>query len=427
MKYPVSIIFFLFISGFICSQNLQLYEQIISELSSEEYAGRGVSRNGDRKAAEYLSEVYSELGLSYFEDEYYQYFTMSVNHFPGNMQLSIDGVEMRPGIDFVVTEYSRGIKGDYNLFWFDPDNHNLSFLLDTMSTALLQNTLIVMDYDFSVYNRHIVSPVYNSEIIGLVLLQEAPVRWYLPRSNFVINQTIIWVDKDVFPCNSSRISLDIQNVFVENYQTQNVIGFIEGNKYPEDFIVFTAHYDHLGTHGKDVFYPGANDNASGTAMLVILAEYFIENPPDVSIAFMAFGGEETGLLGSKYYVENPIFPLENIKALINMDMVADNPDDIYFELSKTADDVFEIFSNLINTKEYFKDLNIAELRAMSDHYFFAIAEVPTVFIALDGEVFGTLHTLNDIVENISFEKIPVLFNLLRDFVSKYSASKLGNY
>ncbi len=411
--------------GMIHSQNLQLYKQIIRDLSSAEFSGRGVTDNGDRKAAEYLSDEFSGYGLSAFGDDYYQYFNMSVNHFPGSMSMSIDGVEMRPSIDFVVTEYSRGIKGEFNLFWFNPDNHSMSVLLDTMNPVTMQNTFIVMDYNYSAYNRHIVSPVYSSDIAGMVLLQDAPIRWYVPRSHFVIDQTIIWIDKEVFPKNTKNIKLDIQNVFVENYTTQNVIGFIEGLSFPQKYIVFTAHYDHLGTHGRDVFYPGANDNASGVAMLIILAEYFIENPPPVSIVFMAFGGEETGLLGSKHYVENPLFPLEEIETLVNLDMIADNPDDIYFELSRTSDDAFEVFKNLIKTKEYFRDIDLAELRAMSDHYFFAIAGVPTVFIALDGEVFNTLHTLNDIVENISLDKIPDLFNLLRDFVYEYSDSKIS--
>lgn len=114
--------------------------------------------------------------------------------------------------------------------------------------------------------------------------------------------------------------------------TCNVIGFIEGNdpKLKNEYIVLGAHYDHLGLGGpssksdkRGVVYHGADDNASGTTALLEIAEKLISKQDQLkrSVLFIAFGAEEQGLLGSKYFVENPLIPLSQIKLMINMDMV----------------------------------------------------------------------------------------------------------
>lgn len=114
--------------------------------------------------------------------------------------------------------------------------------------------------------------------------------------------------------------------------TQNVIGVIEGSDpvLKNEFIVLGAHYDHLGKGGPSSKKPdtigvhlGADDNASGTAALLEIAERLAANKKDLkrSVLFIAFGAEEQGLLGSKYFVEHPLVPLSSIKLMMNMDMV----------------------------------------------------------------------------------------------------------
>lgn len=115
-------------------------------------------------------------------------------------------------------------------------------------------------------------------------------------------------------------------------KTQNVIGFIEGNdpQLKNEFIVIGAHYDHLGMGGASSKKPdttaihyGADDNASGTSALLEIAEKLAANRGSLkrSILIIAFGAEEQGLLGSKYFTEHPLVPLSQIKLMINMDMV----------------------------------------------------------------------------------------------------------
>lgn len=114
--------------------------------------------------------------------------------------------------------------------------------------------------------------------------------------------------------------------------TWNVVGFIEGNDptLKNEYIVLGAHYDHLGLGGpssksdkKNTIHYGADDNASGTAALLEIAEKIASNRTQLkrSVLFIAFGAEEQGLLGSRHFVENPLAPLSQIKLMINMDMV----------------------------------------------------------------------------------------------------------
>lgn len=127
----------------------------------------------------------------------------------------------------------------------------------------------------------------------------------------------------------SDLSLSTE-VVRQDVAASNVIGILDGSDpvLQKEAIVIGAHYDHLGRGGEgslapregDIHY-GADDNASGTAGLLELARLFASQRPRRSIVFIAFGGEEEGLLGSDYYVNHPIVPLANTVAMINMDMI----------------------------------------------------------------------------------------------------------
>ena len=108
-------------------------------------------------------------------------------------------------------------------------------------------------------------------------------------------------------------------------RSQNVIGKIKGRKRPNEYIIYTSHWDHLGVGAPDAtgdsIYNGAHDNATGIAGLIELAKTFksMKKKPERSILFLAVTAEEQGLLGSKYYAENPVYPLKQTVAVINMD------------------------------------------------------------------------------------------------------------
>lgn len=106
--------------------------------------------------------------------------------------------------------------------------------------------------------------------------------------------------------------------------TKNVIGYIEGSETPDEYIVYTAHWDHLGIGAPvegDSIYNGALDNASGTATIMAIAKTFTKVKPKRSVVFAMVTAEEQGLFGSQYYAEHPLFPLNKTVANINMDGV----------------------------------------------------------------------------------------------------------
>jgi hypothetical protein len=103
----------------------------------------------------------------------------------------------------------------------------------------------------------------------------------------------------------------------------NVVGMIRGTRHPDRYVVLSAHYDHLGVRG-GVIYNGADDNASGTAAVLMIAQWFKTHPPENSVIVALFDGEEEGLLGSKAFLATAPVPIDRIMADVNLDMVSRN-------------------------------------------------------------------------------------------------------
>jgi len=180
--------------------------------------------------------------------------------------------------------------------------------------------------------------------------------------------------------------------------SENVVAFIEGSEKPEEIIVISAHFDHVGKTGEEI-YNGADDDGSGTVAIMKIAEAFQNaakngNGPKRSILFLHVTGEEKGLLGSAYYVKYPIFPLKNTVANLNIDMIGrvddahtNNPDFVYLIGSdKLSTELHEI-SEAINTKftkltldyTYNDDNDPNRFYYRSDHYNFAKNNIPIIF------------------------------------------------
>ncbi len=209
---------------------------------------------------------------------------------------------------------------------------------------------------------------------------------------------------------------------------ENVLGYIEGGDLKNELIVITAHYDHLGKHDSLVFN-GADDDGSGTVAALEIAEAFIlakkaGKGPRRSVLIMPVSGEEKGLLGSKYYTDNPIYPLENTVANLNIDMIGrlddwhDTANYVYLigadRLSQELHDISErvnkeyIGLNLdykFNEKD---DPNRYYYR--SDHYNFAKNNIPVIFY-FNG-VHEDYHKVSDTVEKIDFQKIETITRLV---------------
>lgn len=245
-------------------------------------------------------------------------------------------------------------------------------------------------------------------------------------------------DKKTYSAISDKVfHLKLKRV-PQKQTAENVLGFIKGSEKPEEVIVISAHLDHLGKHGDKIYY-GADDDGSGTVAVLELAQAFKEAAkkgftPKRSLLFINFSGEEKGLLGSQYYSEHPVFPLENTVADLNIDMIgrldkdhANNPNYTYVIGSdKLSTDLHKI--NEAANKNYVNiDLDYTYNRPndpnrfyyRSDHYNFAKNNVPVIFYFTG--VHEDYHQPTDTVDKIDFNKMEKITRLVF-----YTAWELAN-
>lgn len=180
--------------------------------------------------------------------------------------------------------------------------------------------------------------------------------------------------------------------------SQNIIAFIKGSEYPEEYVFISAHSDHEGVIDGEI-YNGADDNGSGTAAVLEMAEAFSlavkdGHRPKRSIVFLHVTAEEVGLHGSRYYTENPVFPLQNTVATLNIDMIgrvddrhSENENYIYLigsdkmstELDFIAKEANNIFTKLNLDYTYNADNDPNRYYYRSDHYNFTLKNIPVIF------------------------------------------------
>lgn len=224
-----------------------------------------------------------------------------------------------------------------------------------------------------------------------------------------------------------------QEKSVRSLVGENVLGYIEGTdpKLKDELVVVTAHYDHLGKRGDDIYF-GADDNGSGTTTVLEVAQAFAEAKkkgwgPRRSVLIMLVSGEEKGLLGSQYYAEYPVFPLENTIANVNVDMVGRV--DPKHEDKGVSDYIYVIGSNRLSTElhQINEDANARYTQLeldytynaeddpnryyyRSDHYNFAERGIPAIFY-FNG-THEDYHRTSDTVDKINFEKMEKIGRLV---------------
>ena len=209
---------------------------------------------------------------------------------------------------------------------------------------------------------------------------------------------------------------------------ENVLGYIEGTDLKDELIIITAHYDHLGKHDSLIFN-GADDDASGVAGAMEIAEAFMIAKkegygPRRSILIMPVSGEEKGLLGSEYYTDNPIYPLENTIANLNIDMIGrlddwhDNGNYVYLIGSDRLSIELHNLNEEINAKYIGLDLDYRfndeedpnRYYYRSDHYNFAKNNIPVIFY-FNG-IHEDYHRPSDTIEKLDFNKIETITKLI---------------
>lgn len=414
--FSVLMALLLFASSPLSAQDLPRYKRMVRQLSSSKFQGRGYARNGVRKASDYIIHEFLKSGV---DEVMYQPFTLDINTFPGRMELSVDGKKLKAGRDFTVREYNPATHGEFHLYHIDTLNYNFQRIRADLTRPENQGAVIVCDFWFPYKHRSDFAWLQkpdSSGISGMLYTWNEPLKFYKAYGERVAELPTFWTLASVLPSDAQTIRADVDQRFYKDYATDNVIAKVAGACH-DSCIIFTAHYDHLGNLGKRVFYGGANDNASGTAAIITLAQYYAHHRPKYDTYFIAFSGEDAYLRGSRWYVDHPIMPLSRVRYLFNIDMIGDNNPQLHCEPSDAGAWAFPVLERLNRQGGYFQGLKLAQLEEKSDHYPFAVRGVPCIFFENgEGDAFQWYHTPQDNIKTVRFDSYEPLFHLITDFV-----------
>lgn len=417
MKNWLLIIVLLF-SRNVFSQQVDYARSVIEELCSEKMAGRGYVDEGDEKAANYIRNEFERIHLKAFPSGYRQEFGFPVISYPGKMDVSVDGIELIPGEEFIINPGCPAIKGKYAIHYVDSATIDNFQQFEQFCAQNFRNAFLYFDLLSNVALLHPERIKYlkNNKFNARGIIQcNVP--------NLVWSVSSEWADYPIISVKKERLKGFITelNLNIEArhsfHNTANLIAYIPGKSNPDSFIVFTAHYDHLGKMGSDTYFPGANDNAGGIAMLLDIAQYYSKHPPDFSIAFIAFAGEEIGLLGSYYYTRNPVFPLPAISTLINLDLVTTGDKGMTVVNASEYPDAFQKLLEINKMMGYLPYIYSRGKAQNSDHYFFSEAGVRSFFFYLMGD-YHQYHDIHDEASKITLARYEQAFKLIIAFADR---------
>jgi len=341
---------------FLLSCNLQAQDsayarKIIRTLSSAKMQGRGTSYKGDSIAAQYLAGEMQRLGVLPLQVNYMQHFTYSCYSHEGPISLRVNGTELMPYTQFRIYPSSR---------YATPNN---------LEKALHKKQLKDGTWLIGVEKLDTYGPIVNTD---------------------PANPICIEVLDSLLPKRIKKVVADIPVNYHHGYKTQNVVGYVRG--VVDTMIVFTAHYDHCGTMGDGIIFPGAHDNASGVAAVMDLARMATQQRPYYTMVFMLLSGEESGLLGSHYAVENPLIDFKKVKLLCNIDLFCGGDDGIMVFNAK-SDNTKPFFDKIKNLNDEFhvaREVRPRDNSANSDHYWFSLV-CPSIYILTMGKPYGGYH------------------------------------
>lgn len=402
----------LFVVNIAPAQDEALARSVIAELTSEKYGGRGYYKNGAGKAASYLRKVFKDNGLLPVGDSYLQPFDIAINCITGRPALSVNDTPLAAGTEFLISRNSPSAKGTFPVKVLNTTPADIDSLIAVTAEQDLSDTFVATaNTDRVLMQQNVLGAA------GVILLTDG-LWWHVSNGHRVMDIPVVKVDTTSFGETINTITIDVKNKFYEDYTTQNVAGMVRGTTYPDRYFLITAHYDHLGRMGNEVYFPGAHDNASGTAMITDLARHFAADPPPVSLLFVAFGAEETGLEGSKYYSENPLVPLDSTLFSMNLDIIGSGSSGIMIVNGAVLPDHFALLHGINQDHGYVKNIGKRGEAANSDHYFLYEKGIPAFFIYTTGDEYTEYHTVNDRAEGLPLTAYDGLFKLVRDFILK---------
>lgn len=422
------------------AQDVSFYKMNLEELASERMRGRAYDK-GDSVAAAFIADVFKNAGAVPLDSSYFHKVVFQTNEVE-SASVYADGVKLKPGVDFIIEAISGSKEGNYEIYYskdsiinfnetialFKEKGPKMVFVRDiNLATYILMSSLAYQDIDLGGFVILYTKQLFNKMLLDAgikdagMMSNVTNLMYGKTISGKKLNFPIISIDKDKFPSCAKDLGINVRMKGNPTYESSNVLAVIPGAVNPDSLFVFTAHYDHLGKMD-DVYYAGANDNASGTAMLLSLADYYgrPENRPANTLVFAAVTGEEMGLLGSRELVVNPPFDLSKIKYVLNFDMVADKTDTLTTYSDSCAIRGFNMLRSINEDDNLFEDITYNKYEQNSDHYYFLQNNIPAIcFIMQKGENFNNLHTIKDNADNVYYDNFPKLFNLVVKFIDSY--------
>lgn len=417
MKSTLALIFLFAFTAH--AQNINYVKGVVNTLCSDQFYGRGYVKGGDKKAASYIADELKASKLKAFGGSYFQEFGFPVVAFGGDIILEVDKHHLLPGKHFLVSPGCGAINGWFNMVWVDSATIDDDQLYQSFLKQNLRNSFIVITHlkKQKVLHADRVEALLKNKFYakGIIHAAETKLTWSVA-TNFDKFPQLYVLDGWLKPYqNSFKLLVETEQ---KNHQTQNVLGYIEGTTYKDSFVVYTAHYDHLGMMGLDAIFPGANDNASGVAMLLDLVKYYSQNKPKYNVAFIFFAGEEVGLFGSYYYTQNPVFPLKQIALLLNLDLMGTGDKGLTAVNATEFKAEFEMLQLVNMDGDYLPTIAARGKAQNSDHYYFTEQGVKSFFFYLMGD-YHYYHDVDDRAEALPLSKYNEAFKLITQFVKEY--------
>src|SRR5690554_972571 len=426
-------------------------ERHLSYLASDELEGRDTGAKGQKLAADYIAEFYKSLGLTGPVDgSYFQKFRLASVQY-NEVELKIGKQKLVNNEDFVfigdadlkknqkVDLVFLGLASDENLKKVDVKDKLVG--LWTIGESAQEARQKVMDAGAKGIVIVTMEGQANFDRIAN-RYKSLSGRGRLGFEKPTVQEPVFMVSSDKMAslfgvsiadlkeaAKNNPASVPSQKATfkvskeTETVDTENVIGFLKGTDKKEDVLIITSHYDHIGISSDGQINNGADDDGSGTVGVMEIAEAFAKaaqegNRPRRSELFLNVSAEEKGLLGSEYYADNPVFPLENTVNNINIDMIgridyeyqdAENKDYVYVIGSemlsshlKVINDYNNItYTNLILDYRYDAEDDPNRFYYRSDHYNFAKHNIPVIFF-FNG-VHDDYHQPTDTVDKIEFD------------------------
>ncbi len=396
------------------AQDLNYAKGIIEELCSEKYKGRGYVDQGVSKAADFLEKEFQTLKLRKFGRSYSQAYAFPVNTHPTPVTSLLDGQAVKVGYDFLITAGSTAVNDRFKLLHFNTrDTTEMLLLYKKIEKGFDEHDALVLHFSNERNSAVPDSCLAHRHMPRLIIFTEEKKLTHTIATEPAAYNSLVFIDSAI--AGKESIEIKFENKFENAFENRNIIGLIKGKK-TDSFMVFSAHYDHLGMQGNAMF-PGASDNASGCSMILYLARYYSEHKPPCNMVFILFSGEEAGLIGSDYFTSFPTFDIHKIKMLVNIDIMGDAKNGITVVNGEVFKDKFDALVKINQEKGYLPEVRIRGKARNSDHYHFSEKGVPAFFIYSMGGA-GFYHDVFDKANTLSLTNYENTAKLLIDFVNR---------